>query len=97
MEKMKREQNLNSDKDGTKSGSKGVAQEVFLSGGLSGKLACDFSNSVMTLLGCSLARVTKLPISVALVYIRNRRSPSVKLVAARRLKTAPGASRSLIT
>lgn len=51
----------------------------------------------MTLLGCSLARVTKLPISVALVYIRNRRSPSVKLVAVRRLKTAPGASRSLIT
>ena len=62
------------------------------------ELACDFSNSVMILLGCSLARVTKLPISVALVYIRNRRSPSVKLVAARReLKTAPAASRSLIT
>lgn len=51
-------------------------------GGGEGKLSCDFSNSVMTLLECRLARVTKLPISVALVYIRNRRSPSVKLVGA---------------
>lgn len=53
-----------------------------IGGGGEGKLSCDFSNSVMTLLECRLARVTKLPISVALVYIRNRRSPSVKLVGA---------------
>lgn len=56
--------------------------ELSEEGGGGGKLSCDFSNSVMTLLECRLARVTKLPISVALVYIRNRRSPSVKLVGA---------------
>ena len=62
------------------------------------ELACDFSNSVMILLGCSLARVTKLPISVALVYIRNR--PLAERKTSRcslKLKTAPAASRSLIT